>query len=268
MAAKDSGIKVLDKMYAIIDTIKDQTKDSGAPGVNEIAKLTGIHPATVHRILKSLQANGWVIQDRNGKYLLGYKLTSYVDKEDSLLALKEVAYYVMRELTESESQAMNLAIRKHEKCIIFEQTRTGKLLDYVLPYGTELNMHATACGKVLLSELPEPMLNEILSLIEFKALTSRTIVKKNQFIKELELVRSRGYALDMHESLDQSCCIAVPVRDENNNIIAAMSFSGILGGLEESDIRYYFGVLTEGSRKITRKLYEYKQYIREDHRKD
>lgn len=261
MVAKDSGIKVLDKMYAIIDTIHEQTKGSGATGVNEIAKLTGIHPATVHRILKSLQSNGWVIQDRNGKYMLGYKFASYAVKDNTLPVLKEAAYAVMREITESESQAMNLAIRKHEKCIIYVQTRTGKLLDYVLPTGTELHMHATACGKVLLSELPEPLLNDIFAMLDFVALTPRTIAKKSAFLKELELVRERGYALDMHESLDQSCCIAVPVRDENSQIIAALSFSGILSELEESDIRYYVGVLNEGSKKITRKLYEYKQFF-------
>lgn len=260
MTGKDSGIKVLDKMYAIIDTIRDHAKHSGAPGVNEIAKLTGIHPATVHRILKSLQSNGWVIQDRRGKYILGTRFLSFVDSDDTMPALREAAYFVMRELTESESQAMNLAIRRHEKVIIFEQTRTGKLLDYVLPAGAELTPHATACGKVLLSELPDPLLNDILSLIELKPLTSRTIVKRNVLLKELELVRSRGYAIDIHESLDQSCCVAVPVRDENRRIIAALSFSGILGTLEESDIRYYASVLFEGSRRITEKLYEYKRH--------
>lgn len=261
MNAKDSGIKVLDKMYDIIDTIHVQTRESGATGVNEIAKLTGIHPATVHRILKSLQSHGWVVQDRNGKYMLGYKFASYANKDNALAVLKEAAYVVMREITESESQAMNLAIRQHEKCIIYVQTRTGKLLDYVLPTGTGLHMHATACGKILLSELPEPLLSDILSLIDFVAFTPRTVVKKSVFLKELELVRERGYALDMHESLDQSCCVAVPVRDENGKIIAALSFSGILSELEESDIRYYVGVLNEGSKKITQKLYEYKQYF-------
>src|SRR5690606_41418997 len=92
VTGKDSGIKVLDKMYAIIDTIRDHAKHSGAPGVNEIAKLTGIHPATVHRILKSLQSNGWVIQDRHGKYILGTRFLSFVDSDDTMPALREAAY--------------------------------------------------------------------------------------------------------------------------------------------------------------------------------
>lgn len=252
---KKVPIKVLQKSIEIMEVL---IKNRQSMGVNEISKLTLLHPSTVYRILKTLTKNGWIYQDKNDKYMIGNKIFS-ISQNSGYEALKELSYYVMKRCSQSELQAMNLVVRIHEKCFILQQTRTEKIIDYVPPIGTELPIYASACGKILLSELPEVLLQDILQLVEFKKMTAHTITQKSVFVGELQKVREKGYALDIHESIEKGSCIAVPVRNEEGSIIAALSFSGFIGDFEEKEIGYYFMVLKEASREISQKLIRFFQ---------
>lgn len=252
---KKGSIKVLQKTIDIMEVL---IKNPQPMGIHEISKLTALHPSTIYRILKTLTNNGWIYQDKNDKYMNGNKIVS-ISQKSGYEALKEVAYYVMKRYTQSELQAMNLVVRIHEKCFILQQTRTEKIIDYVPPIGTELPIYASACGKILLSELPEVLLQDILRLVEFKKLTEHTITQKSIFVGALQEVREKGYALDIHESIEQGSCIAVPLRNEDGNIIAALSFSGFIGDFEEKEIGYYFMILKEASREVSQKLLRFLQ---------
>lgn len=56
----------------------------------------------------------------------------------------------------------------------------------------------------------------------------------------------------MRESQEEGFCIAVPVRSHEGEIIAALSFSGILGGLSEEETARYFQLLKEASAELPR----------------
>jgi IclR family KDG regulon transcriptional repressor len=45
-------------------------------------------------------------------------------------------------------------------------------------------------------------------------------------LKELKRVRARGYAFDRGETNLQATCVGIPIFDEQNNPIAALSISG------------------------------------------
>lgn len=168
--------------------------------------------------------------------------------------LREVAYYEMCRCTEEEHVAMNLVVRDHARCFIICQTRTERLIDYVPPIGTALPFHASACGKILLSELPEPILAEILNTIKLQKMTDNTITDRDAFMDELLSVRRSGYAVDHCESDPQGSCIAVPVRFYQNQIVAALSFSGFIGKITNTEIKRYAAVLTGASHSISDKL--------------
>ena len=152
-------------------------RDADSPlGVNEIAKICGMSAATVYRMLRTMRSHGWVYQDENEKYTVGYKISLATFGTSFRLAMRETAYHVMARLSESEHEAMNLVVRDPDKCYILGQSRTTKIVDYVPPVGTVLPLHASACGKILLSEIKEPMLGEILDSIDYKRMTASTIL--------------------------------------------------------------------------------------------
>lgn len=176
-------VKVLERALTILDLLRDEEIPLG---VNEIAKRCGISPATTFRLLKTLLNYGWIYQNNEEKYSLGYKITAVTEKKSFLLMLKEVSYYTMTRLSETEHEAMNLVVRELDRCYILGQSRTKKIADYVPPIGTVLPFHTSACGKMLLSELEEPLLGSLLDTIDFHRMTEKTITDRGIFLEELE----------------------------------------------------------------------------------
>jgi DNA-binding IclR family transcriptional regulator len=249
---EDNQIAVLKKALNIFETVSEQ---NGAQTLNDISKKNGLNSATAYRILATMKDHGLLVRDAN-KYAIDENVLYSLSRNNYNGLIRETAYEAMREASYSKSRAMNLIARCYEKCFIVQQIRTGKAVEFVPPLGTKLPIYASAGGKILLSELPPILLQEILQIIELKPFTKRTITKKIDLMHELETIRSNDYALDVHESVDKGYCIAVPVRDNHGKIFAALSFTGFIGNFENADIGQYYPVLCETSQKITQCLFK------------
>lgn len=245
-------IKMVDRALLVLDTLRIARKRLG---VNELAKQCGINPSTVFRILKTLEVGGWVFQCGDGRYISGQKLSFVMEKNNLYLALKEVALFVMERFTAKHSQAMNLIVREGAHCYVLQQSRTKSLVDYIPPLYSELPFYASAGGKILLSELPISLVDEIINSCEMTALTPYTITSTEQFWQELRTVAKQGYAFDDRESTQHSSCIAVPIRDCDGTIIAALSFSGFVGVTDKTELLPYLPSLKEASLEISKSLY-------------
>lgn len=248
----NGNIKVLEKALTVLDVVKDAKQPTG---VNEIAKICGLSAATTFRILKTLKNRGWVYQDENDKYTVGHKISYVTEKNNFYTALKEVAYFTMSALTAQEKQAMNLVVREEDKCRIIGQSRTMKIVDYTPPVGTILPFHASACGKVLLAYAPETIRDAILGSIDYVKMTKSTITSREDLEKELEKIRTQGFAIDAHESQEEGFCMAVPVFDPDGGVLAALSFSGFIGQRDVEEVDRYVKILKQASAEITEKLF-------------
>jgi len=245
-------IKVVDRALTILDMLKDESEPSG---VNEIAKQCGFPTSTTFRILKTLEQRGWVFQVSDKKYITGEKLSFVLEKNNLNLALKDVASFVMKRYSKKHNKAMNLLVREGARCYILQQSRSDSLMDYIPPLYSELPFYASSGGKVLLSELPNCLVNEIISSSKMLQLTPHTIKNAEQFRQELLKVAEQGYAIDYKESAENGSCIAVPVRDKDGNIIAAISFSGFVGLTDETALLQYVSALKNASVEISQSLF-------------
>jgi DNA-binding IclR family transcriptional regulator len=245
-------IKMVDRALTVLDKLRIERK---CLGVNEIAKECGFNPSTTFRILKTLEVNGWVFQCSDGCYIPGQKLSFVIEKNNLYLALKDVASFVMERYTKQHNQAMNLTVRDGANCHILQQSRTKNLVDYVPPLYSNLPYYASAGGKILLSELPIKLVDEIILSNEMLPLTQHTITDTEQFLQELRTIAKQGYAIDFKESAENGSCIAVPVRDCEGNIIAALSFSGFVGIADRTELLQYIPALEDAATEISQSLY-------------
>lgn len=251
-AQEAQRVQALDRALKILDTLLTSKKPLG---VNELSRAHSITPSACFRILKTLESNGWVFQCEDGKYILGQKIGFVTSKDNLYMALSEVAYHVMKKLSEREDHPMNLVVRQENRYFVLQQTHSNRFMDFVPPIGTNLPLHASAGGKILLCELPETLRRDTVDSIVFERLTSYTICQKSDFMAELDKVRRQQYALDYCESIDNICCIGVPVRNNRGEIIAALSFSGIMNAKAPEQLLYYLPMLKAASQEISRRLF-------------
>lgn len=73
-------------------------------------------------------------------------------------------------------------------------------------------------------------------------MTANTITSAERYLAELDRVREQGYAVDRNEHEDFIHCIGAPVRDDGDEVVAAVSlsvpdvlldFDGLLGLVDD-----------------------------------
>ena len=246
-------IKMVEKALAVLDLLRIEKEPLG---VNEIAKRCELNPSTAFRILTTLEISGWVFQLSDDRYILGQKNGFVTEKNNLYLALRDVAYLIMRKYTEKYGRAMNLIIRDGVHCTIIQQSRTGKLIEYIPPLYSNLPFYACGAGKILLCELTDDMVNRILSSCEMIPLTPHTITDPQKFNEALKQTQKNGYSIDDRESAENGSCIAVPVRDNEGTIIASLSFTGFMGVKDTNELLKYLEPLKSAAKEISDMLYK------------
>ena len=245
-------IKMVERALTVLDLLRTSKERLG---VNEIAKRCDLSPSTAFRILKTLEVTGWVFQLSDDRYIPGQKISFVTEKNNLYLALSDVAGFIMQEYTDQHGQPMNLTVRDGVRCTIIQQSRTGKLIEYVPPLFSNLPFYACAGGKILLSELPVSLVEQIIRSCEMVPLTSHTITDPELFWQALRSASANGYAFDDRESAENGSCIAVPIRDGEGTIIASLSFTGFVGVTDTNYLLEFLPPLQEAAKKISQSLY-------------
>lgn len=92
--------------------------------------------------------------------------------------------------------------------------------------GSTAPLYCTSLGKTLLAFLPEEQAAPCIRALEFQPRTEFTLSNTEDFCKELELTRQRGYAMDFREYEEHMVCVSAPVRDRTGSLLGAVSISG------------------------------------------
>ena len=200
----------------------------GEAGIAQLSNQVGLHASTVHRLLSTLIARGYVRQNpETGRYLLGLKPLDVARAVRDHLDLRMEALPILQELMRKSGETANLAVLDDHQIVYLEQaTSPGWMLRMFVQVGARAPLHTTASGKVLLSALPDEEIRRMLRSYPLSPYASRTIVDAGVLMTELQEVRRQGYATDHGEQEEGVSCIAAPVRDHTGSVVAAISISG------------------------------------------
>jgi len=111
--------------------------------------------------------------------------------------------------------------------------------------------HCNALGKVILASLTPQHLDRVLSRLELKELTPKTITDVNILRRELESVRDSGIAYDDGEFDIEARCIAVPVRNFTGQVIGAIGISGPVWRLSIQALQNYARVVQSAASRLS-----------------
>lgn len=206
-----------------IDLLEALARSEGAVGVGELAAATGLPQGTAHRLLRSLQARGYVRRDGTRKYALGAPMILLGEAAQRSLARSARPF--LSELVAFSGESANLAVLEGDDVVYVAQSPSPHTLRMFTEVGRHVSPHCTAVGKVLLAALPDERVVALLRRTGLPRRTDRTITDLDAFLDEIALTRERGWAVDEGEQELGVRCVAVPVGDESQ-VVAALSISG------------------------------------------
>ncbi|TDE41958.1 IclR family transcriptional regulator [Nonomuraea mesophila] len=226
-----------------LDVLEALAEHGGEAGLSEIAARTGLPYATIHRLLRTLLARGYVRQESDRRYALGGGLVRLGGIAESMVG--EWAQPYLAKMVELSGETANLAVLEGDFIVYVAQAPSPRRLRMFAEVGRRVLPHSTAVGKVLLAGRPASEAVAVFERTGMPRRTPNTIIELGAMLAELERIRSRGYAMDLGEEELGVHCLAVPVWD-GDRVVAAMSVSGPaerIDGLDRDE-------LAEGMRKI------------------
>lgn len=214
----------LDKGLAILEYLSSKRE---RVSLSEIASFLKMDKSSVFRLLSTFRRRDFVQQDENTKeYALGFKILELHRSLSSQLKLEKEAYPFLQELTRRTEESSHLAVYSEGGVIFIATHRCDKVLSVHNDLGKREPLHCTALGKVLLGFISEDNKKEILKTISLKKFRPRTITSRGQFRKELKRVSEKGVAIDDEEYQEGVRCVASPVFNGQDKMIAAIGISG------------------------------------------
>ncbi len=219
-------VQSLERALNILEVMANE----GAPiTVTELSEKVGLKISTVHRLLTTFTHRGYVEQDPDdNKYRLGLKLLEIGNAVLYFADIRIVARPYLEELVERCNETANLAILDDAEVVYIDQVESKNLVivKMLAQAGNRGHIHCTASGKSMLAFLPEEKIDEILEKIEMPKFTNETITDPAQLKKELARIRQEGYALDWGEREEHVRCVAAPIFNHEDRVIASISISG------------------------------------------
>ncbi|MCC5991704.1 MAG: IclR family transcriptional regulator [Rhodobacteraceae bacterium] len=226
-------IKSLDRAMAVFEYLSE---GQGKP-LTALAEELAESPATVYRILTTLEGRGLVEFDSDEQiwhigpraFVIGARFlrrTSLVDR----------ARPIMRKLMEDTGETANLGIEQRSHVLFLSQVETHASIRAFFPPGTLSPLHASGIGKAVLAHMEEARRDRLLARMALDAFTAHTITEQSALIADLTRARAQGYAVDNEEKTDGMRCIAAPVFDMNQEVVAGISVSGPTSRIDMADI--------------------------------
>lgn len=239
-------------------TLLEVLATEGTPlAITDLAKKVGLKLTTVYRLLSTLMVKGFVEQDRETqKYRLGIKAFELGNSALYNLDLRSVARPFLEELVDKVNETTNLAILDGSEVVYIDQVESTNIVIVKMfaRVGSRGPAHCTGSGKVLLSGLSDSELARVVEGMELVSFTENTITDKEKLLKEIKKVRELGYAIDDVERDEGVRCVAAPVYNHENRIVAAISVSGPITRINEETIEHFIPLVKETALSISRRL--------------
>jgi DNA-binding IclR family transcriptional regulator len=191
-----------------------------------LATRTGIPRPTAFRLLTTLEQAGFVSKD-SGEYRLGIKCFVLGNIVGATLDLGERARPHLDALRNATGETVHLAVLDGWQVVYLERLQSPHPIGFMRSrVGAIVPAYCTSLGKTLLAFKPSQIIADWLSSEPLKTMTRQTITQPQRLLKELRGIRERGYALDEQEHEVGVRCIAAPIWNHAQEVVAAISVAG------------------------------------------
>lgn len=216
--------------FAVIHAIEDA---DGAT-FTELRSRLNLSKSTLYYHLTTLEKLGYVVKE-NKSYQLGLRFLLHAEHARR----KEPAFNVVRskarDLADRIPEEISFATEENGRLVVVYHNIGGSAMsDFQV--GQYLYMHATANGKMLLSEMSEERVNEIIDRWGLPEFTENTITDRDALEAELDRVRKQEYAINDEEQREGLRSVGAKITKPDGSILGSLTIDGATYRLTDEQI--------------------------------
>jgi IclR family transcriptional regulator, acetate operon repressor len=249
MAGQTDGVQSLERAFVLLELMAE---DGGEVPLSRLAVASGLPLSTIHRLVRTLVARGYVRQLPSRRYVLGPRLIHL--GESSSRTIGSWARARLEDLVDGTGETANMAMLDGDRVVYVAQVPSRHSMRMFTEVGRRVHLHCTGVGKALLAQLPRDTARELVRRAGLPRRTPRTITDVDELVTELDRVSAQGYAVDDGEQETGVRCIAVPVPAATTQ--TALSISGPEGRVTMEAVPQLAELLRDTAARLAAELRE------------
>lgn len=219
--ASTTGDSPTMRLFGLLEAIAAKDQLFSLQGLVE---ETGLAKPTAHRMLQQLEGAGLLIRQGDGRqYSMGGRLRRLA--ENLLLndAHHGARHAVLRDLVDEIGESCNITALSGNEIVYLDRVETPEPLRFYLRPGSRVPCHASASGKMIMSQMSPAQRRRLLEHAPLQPYTANTVTDPAILEGELKRVRRDGFAVDHEEFLPGLVCVAVlvPTTNGRSNVCVA-----------------------------------------------
>lgn len=169
-------------------------------GVSELARGMNMPKSTAQRMLKTLQAAGWIRSRSSGdpRWILTPRVLSLGARVGDAEALRVVAAEPMRVLGQATGETVHLVVPDGLEVVLLAKVPSIHAVQPMSFVGNRSPIHATSSGKAILAMMSDRERTALLGEQQ-RQLTPNTLTTRRELEEEFERIRQRGWASNREE---------------------------------------------------------------------
>ena len=247
------SVQSVDRALLLLDIL---AVAGGECSIKYLSEKSGLHKSTVYRLLQTLVQHNYVRQnEETEEYCLGYQILSLSSKMINTLDIRKVARPYLQDLCTRVGQVVQLSVLQGKDAIFIDKVEPpDQSIRMYSEIGKSIPVYCSSSGKVLLAWQKPAVINWMLGEIEFQSFTKTTITDAETLRCALEEVREEGFGTDWFEHEEGIFCVAAPVFDIRNHVVAAIGIAGTILQLSPKQVVQYAQLVSEKANCISREL--------------
>jgi IclR family KDG regulon transcriptional repressor len=217
---RDYNIAAVDRTLDLLEALSRL----GPASLAALADSAGCTRTAAFRLLRTLQARGFTIQDEaRGLWRLGARWSALGRAASEQGALAATAMPILAALGKATGENVYLRVRdsmESETVAIYQTDPTVRMYSEV---GKRGPLHAGS-SRILLAFAPEAVQTQLLAQ-RLNRFTPATRIDTTWIAADLQRIRSRGYLITSDEVVAGAVGIAAPVRDAAGAVVAVLHIS-------------------------------------------
>lgn len=243
--ARRAGVSVASRVLSLLGAF-----DAGHTSLtlSELSRRTGLPTATALRLVKELVAWGALVRSPTGTYEIGLRIWDLGLLAPMPSRLRQLASPFLQDVYGATHATVHLAVRDGLHALYLDRLSGSETMP-ISHVGARLPLYTTGVGKVLLAHAPDDVVASVLG--NLTPVTRYTITDPARLEEQLRRVRSEGYAETREEMSLGARSLAVPVRDPDDAVLAAL---GLTVSSLDRNATQLVGALTVAANGIRRSL--------------
>ncbi len=218
----------VDRALTILASLGD-----GPASLEQAAGSIDVHKSTALRLLRTLEAHGFVHRQSDHRYRLGGRLFSLAQQALEEVDVRQVAAPYLASLNERYGHTVHLAVLEDGEVVYLDKVEgrypvsPGSWLGSASQIGRRVPAITTALGRVLLADLPEEQLAALPAAVPPARGARRPGAdqRTEELRADLAAVKRLGWAMDGGEHQEAVTSIAAPISGSGGRAVAACAIS-------------------------------------------